>query len=278
MAASTNLGVTRPSSIDSPLMAALGNTAAGQTAERQPHPDLRLDQCRRQPQHQHRAWRQRAGGLWLQSQHGAARSGGRLFRAAARHGSEGSRRLGLPPRADLRRELSLHHGLRPLEQPASEPEQEQRLRHADGLWRGVHSAGRRGPYDPVRTLHLNSGHRGAARAEQLHVHALDDLHLRQLHQHRSSEPPWRRPRTGCSSPASSVGSDTMPWHVGATIAEPVPGTRSIPERPCRRIRARRRASPPAFATNDSGKDRHQRRRRRASMAASGATTTCNGTD
>ena len=33
-------------------------------------------------------------------------------------------------------------------------------------------------------LHLNSGHRGAVGAEQLHVLALDDLHVRQLHQHR----------------------------------------------------------------------------------------------
>ena len=38
------------------------------------------------------------------------------------------------------------------------------------------------------TLHIGAGHRGAARAEQLHVHALADLYLRQLHQHRPAEP------------------------------------------------------------------------------------------
>src|SRR5450756_260672 len=157
---------------------------ARQLDERCPHPGLRLGRSRRQPQQQYGARRQRACRLQLQSEYSAARPGRALYRAAARHGSEGPRRLGLPPRADLRRELPLHHGVRAVEQPASEPEQEQRLRHADGLWRSVHSLGDGRPEHPVRTLHLDPGHRGSARAEQLHVLALDDLHLRQLYQYR----------------------------------------------------------------------------------------------
>ncbi|MGY2803658.1 hypothetical protein [Bradyrhizobium sp. USDA 4506] len=71
----TSFGVTRSGSVDSPLMAALGNTPAGQWMnERCPQP-LRLDQCRRQPQQQQRARRQFAGGLRLQPEHGPARPG-----------------------------------------------------------------------------------------------------------------------------------------------------------------------------------------------------------
>ena len=38
-----------------------------------------------------------AGGLYLHAQHGAARPGGDLYRARARHGADRPRRLGLPP-------------------------------------------------------------------------------------------------------------------------------------------------------------------------------------
>ena len=49
----------------------------------------------------------------------------------------------------------------------------------------------RRPERPVRTLHLDPGHRGPACAEQLHVLALDDVHVRQLHQHRYRNDHWR---------------------------------------------------------------------------------------
>src|ERR1700690_1105607 len=96
--------------------------AVWKNAERLAHPGLWLGRPERQLLHQHGARRQFAGGLQLQSELGPARPGGAIYRAASRHGSEGSRRLGFPPRADLRRELSLHHGLWTLEQPAPEPE------------------------------------------------------------------------------------------------------------------------------------------------------------
>ncbi|MGY4455385.1 hypothetical protein ACVWZR_010045 [Bradyrhizobium sp. i1.3.1] len=95
--------------------------------ERRAHSGLWLGQRRRQPQQQHRPRRQFAGGIRLQSEHGSARSGRGLYRAAARHSPEGPHRLGLPHRADLWRELSLHHGLRLVEQSAPSAEQELRL-------------------------------------------------------------------------------------------------------------------------------------------------------
>ena len=45
---STSLGVTRPSSVDSPLMSALGNTQRRKLDERQSHPGLWLAQRRRE--------------------------------------------------------------------------------------------------------------------------------------------------------------------------------------------------------------------------------------
>src|SRR5450756_852497 len=166
-----------------------GEYAARPLDGRCPHPDLWLGRSRRQFLQQHGARRQRAGRLQLQSEQHPARPGRDLHRAAARYGAEGSHRLGFPYRADLGRELSLHHGVRAVEQPAPEPEQEQRLRYADGLWRGVHSLGDGRTQRPVRTLHLDPRYRGPARAEQLHVLALDDLHLRQLYQYRHRPDP-----------------------------------------------------------------------------------------
>jgi hypothetical protein len=68
----TTIGVTRPNSVDSPLMVALGNTQLG-AAMNAACPGLRLDRRRRQSQHEFgEAWRQRTGGIRLHAQHGPA--------------------------------------------------------------------------------------------------------------------------------------------------------------------------------------------------------------
>ena len=56
-------------------------------------------------------------------------------------------------------------------------------RLSDGVCRPVFSCDVGLEYSP-RPLYFHSGHRGAAGAEQLHLRALADLHVRQLHQHR----------------------------------------------------------------------------------------------
>ncbi len=92
-----------------------------QSAQRSPHPDLWLGQFWRQPQHQHReAGRQLACRLHVYAEHGAARSGRDLHRAAARYGAERPRRLGLPTFRDVWRELSLHDLLWPGELSAAQ--------------------------------------------------------------------------------------------------------------------------------------------------------------
>ncbi len=70
---------------------------ARQVDERQPHAGLWLGQRRRQSLDQRRGpRRQLPGFLRLHAQRLPARSGGRLFRAAARHCADRSYRLGLP--------------------------------------------------------------------------------------------------------------------------------------------------------------------------------------
>ncbi|WP_456790450.1 hypothetical protein [Bradyrhizobium sp. USDA 4472] len=54
----TNLGVTRPSSVDSPLMSAPFQHDTRVMDERRPYPGLWLDRSGRKPQQQHRPWRQ----------------------------------------------------------------------------------------------------------------------------------------------------------------------------------------------------------------------------
>ncbi len=100
---STNIGTTRPGSVDSPFMVAIGNTELGK----------RMSDAHMQVY----GWvngggnlstnsvtpgRQLAGGLRLHAQHGAARPGRGLFRAPARHGADRSHRLGLPVLRHLR--------------------------------------------------------------------------------------------------------------------------------------------------------------------------------
>src|SRR6516164_665285 len=147
-----------------------------QSAERRARPDLRLDQRRRQRQHQHgEAGRQLAGSLYVHAQHGAARSGSYLRRAVARHGADGPHRLGLPRFRVVRRELPLHDRLWPSELPTAEPQPRQRIRFADGVWRSLRPVGIGWPVATVRPFHLASRHRGAACAKQFNVLALDGL-------------------------------------------------------------------------------------------------------
>lgn len=114
--------------------------AAGPGDERRAHPALWLGRRRRQSLQQlGQARRQRPGGLQLHAEHGAARPGGALSRAPARHRAERPHRLGFSRLGDLWRELPLHHRLRPVQQPVAEEQRGERLRHADDLWRGVSS-------------------------------------------------------------------------------------------------------------------------------------------
>ena len=94
----TNIGVTRPNSVDSPLMTALANTYVGK-ALNEAHIQIY-------------GWvnfggnvstnTQLAGGLHVHTEHGAIRSRRDLRRAPARHGAVGSRRLGVPVLCALR--------------------------------------------------------------------------------------------------------------------------------------------------------------------------------
>ncbi len=79
-----------------------------------------------------------------------------------------------------------------------------------------------GPAHPDGPLHLAAGYRSAARAQQLYVHALVHLHLRQLHQPRHPKHARARTRTGSFNWASSLGTDTAPWHWGQKVANPFP--------------------------------------------------------
>ena len=66
MAARLNIGTTRPNSVDSPLMVAIANTGVGKLMSDAHIQSLRLDQRRRQHQHDHyQAGRQRAGRVRL---------------------------------------------------------------------------------------------------------------------------------------------------------------------------------------------------------------------
>ena len=184
----TAIGVTRPNSVDSPLMDAIGNTAVGQwmndahiqvygwvnAGGNLSNNTVRGGNC--------------AGGLRLQPEHGSARSGRGLYRATARHSPEGPHRLGLPHRADLRRELSLHHGLRPVRAISSSSTTATTATTC--RWPMARSSFRISPTACCSgsAATSRSGHRGAARAEQLHVYALDDVHVRQLYEHRHSTP------------------------------------------------------------------------------------------
>ncbi len=143
MAARRALGVTRPSSVDSPLMAALGNTAAGQALN-----DSHI---------QVYGWVNAGGNLSTNTVRGGNAPAAydynpntvqldqavlyieRLPDTVQKDHVDWGFRLA----PIYRRELSLHHGIRAVEQSASEPQRELRLRHPDGLWRGVHSAARR---------------------------------------------------------------------------------------------------------------------------------------
>jgi hypothetical protein len=122
----TAIGVTRPSSADSPLMVALGNTSLGQAMA-----DNHI---------QIYGWINGGGNISNNTVRGGNAPAAYdynpntvqldqavIYFEPARYGAEGSHRLGFSYRADLRRDLPLHDGLRPVEQSAAEPEQELRL-------------------------------------------------------------------------------------------------------------------------------------------------------
>ena len=189
---STSIGVTRPNSVDSPLMAAMSNTGVGK-ALNEAHIQIygwvnfggNISTNTVKP-----------GGNWPAAYMYTpntvrARSGRRLHRAAARYGAEGPRRLGLPIFRDVRRELSLHHRLWSRQLSAAQPQPGQRLRLSDGVRRDLYPVRRGRAAAAFWPLHLAAGHRGAARAQQLHVLAFDGLHFRQLHEHRDCRPRWR---------------------------------------------------------------------------------------
>jgi hypothetical protein len=184
---STSLGVTRPSSIDSPLMAALGNTKLGE-AMNDNHIQI----------------------------YGWINAGGNLSNNTVRGGNSPAAYDYNPNTVQLDQAVVYIERLPDTVQKdhvdwgfrlAPIYGENYRYTTAFGLWsyqllnqnknygydvpmglrRGVHSANRRRSDDPFRPLHLDPGHRGATRAEQLHVHALDDLYVRQLHQHGHPE-------------------------------------------------------------------------------------------
>ena len=125
---------------------------------------------------------------------------------------------------DLRRELPIHHGVRHRELSAPRPQPHQRLRHADDVRRGLHPQVAEGLLTPGRALHLAAGHRGAARAQQLHVHPLLHLHVRQLHQPRRPGSTLALNKNWFFQLGVSVGTDTAPWHWGQKVPNPFPNT------------------------------------------------------
>ena len=184
MAATTSLGVTRPSSVDSPLMAALGNTNVGS---------------------------------WMNDNHiqvyGWVNAGGNLSNNTVKGGNAPAAYDYNPNTVQLDQAVVYIERL---------PDTVQKD-HVDWGFRIAPIYGENYRYTTAYGLfssqllnqNLNNGfdipmaygevfipqvmeglmirigryisipgHRGAARAEQLHVYALDDVYVRQLHQHR----------------------------------------------------------------------------------------------
>ena len=129
---STSIGVTRPNSVDSPLMAALSNTDFGKSLN-----DAHI---------QIYGWLNGGGNISTNT----VKPGGNWPAAymytpntfqldqavlyVERLPDTGPYRLGLPVLGSLRRKLSLHHVLRPGELSASRAQSQQWLRLPDGVW------------------------------------------------------------------------------------------------------------------------------------------------
>jgi len=90
--------------------------------------------------------------------------------------------------------------------------------------------------------HLGAGHRGAARTEQLYVFALDDLCVRQLHDHRSPDHAQAGQELGAAVRFGiSAGTETVPWNASrSSIHSP-----AIPAIKAREILAHSRPTPAA---------------------------------
>ncbi len=151
--------------------------SARQVDERRPHPDLRLGRARRQSQHQYRqACGQFADLVRLYAEYRAARPSRALHRAGPGRSAERSLRLGLPALRPLWRRLSLHLLVRHRHLSAYRPQLRQRLRLSDDVY-GLLFSGDQRHERPHWPLHLDSGYRGAAGAQQLQLRPLADLYL-----------------------------------------------------------------------------------------------------
>ena len=130
-----SIGVTRPNSVDSPLMVSIANTQLGKAMSDAHIQVYGCGRARRRYQQQYgQTGRQRAGCVRLHAKHRPARPGRRLRRAARRHCAERPLQSGLPFFDTLRRRLSLHDGSRPLQQSTSQQERRLWRRPADGVY------------------------------------------------------------------------------------------------------------------------------------------------
>ena len=85
-----------------------------------------------------------------------------------------------------------------VQQSAAEPEQQQRLRYSDGLWRVVHSAGDGRADAATRTFHLDPDIE-AQLAPNNYMYSHSMTYTFDNYTNTGLQATWRRTRTGCSS-------------------------------------------------------------------------------